>query len=112
MAMPHSLGDFELLVLLSALRQGDDEAYTVSIAADIGAQTGRTIRRANVYTTLQRLERKGLVSTRLGDARAERGGRPRRLVCVTPEGLTAVRTSARAITSMLAGLDDVVEGLA
>ena len=67
-----SLAAFELLVMLAALRMGPDEAYTVSIAADIARRTGRGVRRANVYTTLQRLESKGLVSATLGDPRPER----------------------------------------
>ena len=82
-----SLAEFELLVLLAALRLGPEEAYTVSIADEIQRRTGRGVRRANVYTTLQRLEIKRLVTTRLGDARPERGGKPRRLVTVRPSGL-------------------------
>ena len=77
---PHALAEFELLVMLAALRLGPNEAYTVSIADDIERRTGRSVRRANVHTTLQRLEEKGLISTRLGEPRPERGGRPRRLV--------------------------------
>ena len=102
-----SLAEFELLVMLAALRLGD-EAYTVSIAGDIEERTGRSVRRANVYTTLQRLETKGLVSTRLGDPRPERGGRPRRLVTVEQAGLAAVRATTGAITSMVGGLDDLI----
>lgn len=101
---PESLGEFELLVMLAAVRLGRDEAYTVSIADDIEQRTGRRVRRANVYTTLQRLESKGLVSTRLGDPRPERGGRPRRLVTVAPAGLAAVRTTTAAIQAMVGDL--------
>jgi PadR family transcriptional regulator, regulatory protein PadR len=106
-----SLGEFELIVLLASLRLGPDEAYTVSIAADITQRTRRPVRRANVYTTLQRLESKGLVTTRLGDARPERGGRPRRLVTVTRTGLAAVRAATNAIQAMVGGLD-IVQGRA
>jgi DNA-binding PadR family transcriptional regulator len=103
--MPHdSLAEFELLVMLAALRLGEDEAYTVSIARDIAERTGRSVRRANVFTTLQRLERKGLVSTALGEPRPERGGRPRRLVTVEPEGVDALRATTEAIQSMIGGL--------
>lgn len=102
-----TLAEFELLVMLAALRLGPDEAYTVSIAADIARRTGRSVRRANVYTVLQRLERKGLVSTRLGEGRPERGGRPRRLVTVEPEGVAAVRHTAGAIRAMIGDLDVV-----
>lgn len=103
-----SLAEFEFLVMLAALRLGSDEAYTVSIAEDIAEKTGRSVRRANVYTTLQRLETKGFVSTHLGDPRPERGGRPRRLVAVQPEGMAAVRATTGAILSMVGELGDLI----
>jgi DNA-binding PadR family transcriptional regulator len=105
-----SLAEFELIVMLAALRLGPEEAYTVSIAEDIAARTGRRVRRANIYTTLQRLEQKGLVSTRLGDPRPERGGKPRRLVSVEPTGLAAVRATTEAIQSMVGGLRELLGG--
>lgn len=104
-----TLAEFELLVVLAALRLGDQEAYTVSIARDIEEKTGRGVRRANVYTTLQRLESKDLVSTRLGDARPERGGKPRRLVKVEPRGLEAAKAATGAIRAMIADLADLLE---
>src|ERR671917_139483 len=94
---PSSLAEFELLVLLAALRLGSEEAYTVSIADDIQQRTGRSVRRANVFTTLQRLEAKRLVATRLGEPRAERGGKPRRLVSVRPAGVAAPRNLAEDV---------------
>jgi DNA-binding MarR family transcriptional regulator len=103
-----SLAEFELLVMLATLRLGPNEAYTVSIAADIAERTDRSVRRANVFTTVQRLERKGLVSTRLSEPRDERGSRPRRLVTVEPEGLAAIRETAGAIRSMIGDLSDTV----
>ena len=106
---PESLAEFELLVMLAALRLGPEEAYTVSIAEDIAGKTGRSVRRANVYTTLQRLETKGLVTTRLGDPRPERGGRPRRLVAVEPGGMAAVRATTTAIQSMVGELGNLIE---
>jgi DNA-binding PadR family transcriptional regulator len=99
-ATPDPLAEFELLVLLAALHLGPDEAYTVSIADDIADRTGRSVRRANVFTTLQRLEAKRLVSTRIGESRPERGGRPRRLVVVEPDGVAAVRATTQAIQAM------------
>ena len=105
---PASLAEFELLVLLAALRLGRDEAYTVSIADDIERKTGRSVRRANVYTTLQRLEAKRLISTALGEPRAERGGKPRRLLTVRPAGLAAVRATAGAIRAMVGDLADLI----
>ena len=105
---PKSLAEFELLVMLAALRLGPEEAYTVSIADDIQRKTGRSVRRANVYTTLQRLEAKGLVSTSLGDPRPERGGKPRRLVGVEPDGIAVLRSTTAAIKAMTAELDDAM----
>lgn len=95
--------------MLAAVRLGAEEAYTVSIADDIERRTGRRVRRANVYTTLQRLEAKGLVSTRLGAPRPERGGRPRRLVKVAPIGLAAVRATTGAIQAMVSDLGSILE---
>ncbi len=107
-----SLASFELLVLLAALQLGPEEAYTVSIADVIEAKTGRSVRRANVHTTLQRLEAKGLVSTRLGDPRPERGGKPRRLVELNPAGIGAIRATTDAIRALAAGVDDAIGGTA
>ena len=99
-----SLAEFELLVMLAAVRLGPEDAYTVTIAEDIRERTGRSVRRANVYTTLQRLERKGLVSSELGDPRPERGGRPPRLITVEPEGREAIRATTDAIQAMIGNL--------
>jgi DNA-binding PadR family transcriptional regulator len=98
------LGEFELLVLLSALRLGQEEAYSLSIMDDIEARTGRSVRRSAVYTTLQRLEDKGFVSTALGDPRPERGGKARRLVRVEASGREAVDASRAALERMWSGI--------
>lgn len=108
---PDSLAEFELLVMLATLRLGPEAAYTVSIAEDIAERTGRVVRRANVYTTLQRLEAKGMVSSRLGEPRADRGGRPPRLVTVEPAGLAAVRTTTGAIQAMIGDLSGLQGGV-
>ena len=105
---PDSLAEFELLVMLAATRLGPDEAYAVSITDDIAGRTGRSVRRANVHTTLQRLEQKGFVTTRLGEPRPERGGKPRRLVTVRPKGLAALRATAGAIRAMMGDLGSIV----
>ena len=105
---PQTLAEFELLVLLAALRLGPEEAYTVSIAEHIQERTGRPVRRANVFTTLQRLEAKKLVSTELGEPRPERGGKPRRLVTVRPAGLAAVRATTGAIQAMVGELNEII----
>ncbi len=103
-----ALAGFELLVLLAALRLGPDEAYTVSIADDIEDKTGRSVRHANVYTTIRRLEAKGLLSTALGGPRPERGGTSRRLVTLTSEGRVALRATTEGIQAMVGELGDVI----
>ena len=102
---PVTLAEFELLVMVAALRLGADEAHAVSIAADISERTGRIVRRASVYMTLQRLEDKGLLTTALGEARPERGGKPRRLVTLTRDGVSAVRATMSAIHAMTRGVN-------
>lgn len=99
-----SLAEFELLVVLAAIRLGPDGAYTVSIAEDIRARTGRAVRRASVFTALQRLEDKHFISTRLGDPHPDRGGRPPRLVRVEAKGVAAARATTEAIRSMVGQL--------
>lgn len=99
------LGEFELLVLLAAVRLGPDEAYALAIVEEIDARTGRRPARAAVYTTLRRLEEKGLIRTWLGEPRPERGGKPRRHVDVRPEGMAAVAESRAALQRMWRGLD-------
>jgi DNA-binding PadR family transcriptional regulator len=99
------VGEFELLVLLAAIRLGEDDAYPVSIVDEIRARTGRSVQRASVYVTLQRLEDKGLISSRLGDPLRERGGRPRRLVRVKAAGRVAVREARESFSNMWRGLD-------
>jgi PadR family transcriptional regulator PadR len=97
------LGEFELLVLLAAVRLGD-EAHPVSIVEEIAARAGRTVQRAAVYVTLQRLEDKGLVSSWLGQPVAERGGKARRHVKLTRAGREAVREARDALQNMFTGL--------
>lgn len=104
------LGELELLVLLASIRLGEDEAYAVSIAEDIESQADRSVQRATVYVVLKRLEEKGMVSTRLGDPVAERGGRARRLVKVEPQGIEAVREVRETLRSMWSGLDPILDG--
>lgn len=99
-----SLPEFELLVVLAAIRLGSDEAYTVTIAEDIRTRTGRRVRRANVFTALRRLEDKGLIATRRGEPHPDRGGRPPRLVTVLPEGRAMARATTEAIQAMVGSI--------
>ena len=98
-----TLGEFEHVVLLAILRL-DDHAYGVSIRAEIGKRTGRDTSPGALYTTLDRLEGKGLLQARAGDPTPERGGRAKRFYKVTALGRAAVIESQRVLRSLSAGL--------
>ncbi|MEX2273150.1 MAG: hypothetical protein WD690_16890 [Vicinamibacterales bacterium] len=102
------LGEFELLVLLSTLSLGE-EAYPVSIAKDIEARSGRKASRTAVLITLERLEDKGLLTSRYGDPTPVRGGRPKRYFRPRPSALEAVRQSLARIRTMTAGLESLLK---
>ena len=104
MSPDRSLGEFEQIVLLAVLRLGD-EAYGVTILAEIAAKTGRNPSPGALYTTLHRMEDKGLVTFRDGSPTPERGGRAKRFVTVTREGRNALASAQSAFQSLLDGLD-------
>ena len=98
--MPRELlTDFELMILLAALRAGD-EAYGVVIAREIEETGGRAVLLPAVYTALDRLERNGLVASTVGDPTPSRGGRAKRFFRVTPRGLKAVKDTRRALVAL------------
>lgn len=99
-----NLGEFEQIVLLSILRLGE-AAYGVSIRSEIATHTRRSVAPGALYTTLDRMEEKGLVSSRMGDPTPERGGRAKRYYEATVSGLGAIRRAQRAYRSLLEGLD-------
>jgi PadR family transcriptional regulator PadR len=82
------LGEFEYLVMAAAARLGAD-AYGATIRLAVEGCTGRGCSIGALYTTLDRLEAKGYIKTRMGEATAERGGRAKRMVQVTREGAKA-----------------------
>jgi DNA-binding PadR family transcriptional regulator len=100
------LGTLEQIVLLAAMRLGDD-AYGMTIRDEIERRTGRAVSFGAVYVTLQRLEDKGLVSSWVGEPTAERGGRAKRFFQVTADGRQAVRKVQDAIGAMAKGLREV-----
>src|SRR5947207_4229899 len=95
----HVLGEFEQAALLAVLRLGA-EAYGVPIRHDLSQRLGRRVSVGAIYTTLERLEAKGFVSSRMGGATAERGGRAKRFYRIEAPGLRAL-DQARAVTSTL-----------
>lgn len=102
------LRDFELVVMLALLSRRDG-AYPLEIAETIEARTGRRTSRAAVLITLERLEDKGLLTSRYGDPTPVRGGRAKRFFHPKPAGLTAVRRSLDRIHAMSAGLDALLK---
>ena len=100
-----SLGDFEQLVLLGVLRLGDG-AYGAAIRQEIHARSGRDVSINAVYTTLDRLETKGLLLSSIGEPTAQRGGRRRKFYALNAAGTTAMRQAYHAFRSMTDGLDE------
>jgi DNA-binding PadR family transcriptional regulator len=84
------LGEFEEVVLLMVAIL-DGQAYGVTVCGELEAQTGRQVTFGTVHNTLIRLEEKGFVSSYLGGATAERGGRRKRLFTLTPAGSRALQ---------------------
>jgi DNA-binding PadR family transcriptional regulator len=97
------LGEFEYLLLASALRLGDD-AYGAAIRAEVERTAERTCSLGALYTTLDRLESKGLVKTWMGEATPQRGGRSKRMVAVTAQGAAEAKAFFAAITRAGRGL--------
>lgn len=99
-----NLGEFEQLVLLAILRL-DDRAYGVTIRAELADRAGRAIAPGALYTALERLEAKRLITSRMGDPTPQRGGRSKRYVTVTAAGVQALRRAVKAYERLLDGLD-------
>lgn len=104
MAAAHNLGEFEQLVLLAILRLQSEGAYGVSIRAVIAKRTERDPAPGAIYTTLDRLERKGFVESEVGEATPQRGGRSKRYYRVTAEGLGALTKARREFQTLAEGL--------
>jgi PadR family transcriptional regulator, regulatory protein PadR len=98
------LGEFEQIVLLAVLRLGDG-AYGLSVRREILSRTGREVAIGAVYATLDRLEDKGHLRSRLGAASPERGGRAKRCFTLTAQGQRALAQAQRDLAAMAAGLD-------
>jgi PadR family transcriptional regulator len=98
------IGELEQVVLLAIMRVGD-EAYGVPIRQVIERDAGRRLTLGAVYTTLSRLEDKGLARSRTGDPSPQRGGRRKRYYAVTPAGQRALAASIGALRRMARGLD-------
>ena len=97
------LGEFEYLLLTATVRLGD-EAYGAAIRREVEEATGRRCSIGALYTTLDRLEMKGLLKTWMGDPTPQRGGRPKRMVRVTTKGVNAATAFYNAVSRVSRGV--------
>ena len=102
-----SLGTLELTVLLAVVRLGD-EAYGLAIRRDVSERMRRDYSVGAVYTTLQRLEDKGLLSSHTTEPLPVRGGRSRRQYKVTASGQRSLREAQRVAASVWAGVNSPI----
>lgn len=109
MGQRSSLGEFEQLVLLAILQLKADATGT-TIAQTLERRAGRGVSRSALYTSLDRLEKKGFLRWEISAATSERGGQPKRRFSVTEAGVEAVREAHNAWTSLTVGLEDLLRG--
>ena len=98
-----NLGELEQVLLLALLRLGG-EGYGASIRQEIRDRTHRSITPGAIYPTLDRLEERGLLRSRVGDPLPERGGRARRYFKVTAAGLREIKAAWRQTAALASGL--------
>jgi DNA-binding PadR family transcriptional regulator len=108
MGQKNLLGTFEQVILLSVLRIGE-EAYPPLVRDELERGLGRKVSRGSVYVTLDRLETKGLLSSTPGPTEPGRGGRPKRVLAVTEEGLAALRQARESLFSFWSGVEALLE---
>lgn len=97
------LGEFEQMTML-ALIHLENEAYGAAIRQLLAEQVNRNVAIGALYSTLERLERKGMVESRLGEATAQRGGRAKRYFKVTIQGHSALKRAKQAMDTLWQGL--------
>lgn len=98
-----SLGEFEQVVLLALIRLRNN-AYGVTIRREIAERTDRDVSVGAIYTTLDRLERKGFVSSYRGKPTPERGGRAKRFYKIEAPGERALQRTRDTMDRMWEGL--------
>ena len=102
--MADILGAFEQAVLLAFVRLGED-AYGRAVLKEVQVRLDRDVAAGAVHATLDRLENKGLVGSRLGSGTPIRSGRPRRFYRLRPRGYRALNETRAAVESLWRGLD-------
>lgn len=103
-----SLGEFEQRVLLAILRL-DREAYSVSIVSELEQRTDREVATAAVYVALRRLEKKGMLTSRLESPDESGEPYPRRYFALTEAAMEPLKASRRALLSLWDGLEPVLD---
>lgn len=98
-------GDFEQQVLLAVWRL-DDGAYGASVRNELEERTGASVAQGAVYTTLIRLEKKGLLTSSLSDPTPVRGGKAKRIFTITAEGRAGVEAVRRVMDRLWEGLPE------
>ena len=101
--MADVLGAFEQAVLLAVVRLRD-EAYGRAILKDVQARLEREVAAGAVHATLERLQKRGLLSSKLGPGTPVRAGRARRYYSLQPAGLTALNDSREAVNAIWRGV--------
>jgi PadR family transcriptional regulator len=101
--VPENLGNFEKLLLLAVAHL--EEAYGVPIRQEIESRTGRQVSAGAVYTALDRLATRGLVSSEVGPPSPVRGGRRKRVYRLTASGEAALKRSFDELRTMSQGLE-------
>lgn len=107
--MAEILGTFEQAVLLAIIRLGDD-AYGRGIFSEVGMRLERDVAAGAVHATLERLEKKGLVRSRLGSGTPVRDGRARRFYRLEPKGVRALNEARAAVNSLWRGMPWPLQG--
>jgi DNA-binding PadR family transcriptional regulator len=106
--MADLLGTFEQAVLLSILRLGED-AYGRAILRQVQVSLGRDVAAGAIYTTLDRLEQRGFVASKLAPGTAIRGGRARRYYVVAAAGKRVLADAQKTLAKMWQGVKLPVE---
>ena len=102
--MVDTLGAFEQAVLLAIVRLGEN-AYGRAVLSEVQGRLERSVAAGAVHATLERLERKGLIASRLGSGTPIRGGRPRRFYRIKPKGVHALNDARAAVETLWHGLE-------
>jgi PadR family transcriptional regulator PadR len=106
--MGESIGELEQLVMFAVMRL-EDEAYGAMIRQELKDRAERDVSPGAIFTTLERLEARGLVTSRYGDPTPERGGRPKRFYELTPDGRRALARALATVKRMARGLAPKLE---